>query len=499
MAGHRYIVENLKDSLTQAGQWFLDRSKSPWTLTYLANSGEDPATDAVIVPQATQLLVANYLQYVTFQGLTFEHDNWTVPAQGYASISHDEAIPGALGCYNCSHVIMDAVTVTQTSGVGAEFITTDTSSTTAHNTVENSAFFDIGAIGIRNGLLSNYTNTDANVAQFGTFENNVFSGLGRNIPGAAAIMQGSGHNNLYSHNDVYDGYHGGIAICGNGCFPGTSNSHGTYDNVASFNHIYNLGQGILDDMGGIYINVDPAATGNQILNNKVHDISDASALDSDGYGGQGIYLDLNTANTLVQNNLVYRVSGSLQAETCGPQTTGTPNNIINNIFAYGRSGVKQEGCAPPASGVLQFTFTNNIVYFDRSSIQRGFVVCSGSGCPVIQKYESNMYCYVPGTGCGLPANMFFTTNSTGKAGSGQTFASFSAWQSGTGEDAGSVVQNPGFVSPSYPDDDYTLKGSPGVGFVVFDPDLAGRTNPVISGRTVGATFPTAPFNPATDF
>jgi hypothetical protein len=43
----------------------------------------------------------------------------------------------------------------------------------------------------------------------------------------------------------------------------------------------------------------------------------------------------------------------------------------------------------------------------------------------------------------------------------------------------SVSQNPGFNNPAYPTDDYSLpKGSPGVGFVVFDPTQAGRSNPV---------------------
>jgi hypothetical protein len=39
---HRYLVENVQDELTLPGQWFLDRSASPWTLTYLANPNEDP-------------------------------------------------------------------------------------------------------------------------------------------------------------------------------------------------------------------------------------------------------------------------------------------------------------------------------------------------------------------------------------------------------------------------------------------------------------------------
>ncbi len=66
--------------------------------------------------------------------------------------------------------------------------------------------------------------------------------------------------------------------------------------------------------------------------------------------------------------------------------------------------------------------------------------------------------------------------------------------------AKSVVQNPGFNNAAYPADDYSLpKGSPGVGFVVFDPSQAGRSNPVINPPAIPATFVTKPFNPATDF
>jgi hypothetical protein len=502
IAGHRYIVENVKDDLTQPGQWFLDRSKSPWTLTYLSNSGENPPTDTVIIPQATQVLLATGLQYVTFQGLSFEHDNWTVPAVGYPFKPGDPAVSGAVGCYNCSYVTLDGVTVTQTSGGGVEFYTSDYSSTTAHNTVENSALYDLGGYGIRYGLMAYYKDTDANVAQFGTFENNVISGMGRVIPSGEGIVQGDGHDNLYTHNEIYDGFHDGIHVCDLNCPPGSFNSHGAYNNVSSFNLIYNLGQGILDDLGAIYYNTDPAATGNQVLNNKIHDVSDASTLDTDGYGGQGIYIDNDSANMLVQNNLVYRISSATVAETCGPQTPGTTNTIVNNILAFGRLGTKQEGCAQPAPGIVQFNFTNNLVYFDRGRPQNGFLLCSGSNgmnCPPIQLYENNMYCYVPGNQCAPPANIFYTTSSAGRYGSGQTFASFSAWQNSTGEDKGSVVQDPGFAHPAYPDDDYTLKSSPGVGFVVFDPNQAGRSNPVIPSPTVESTFPIAPYNPATDF
>lgn len=499
IVGHRYIVENIKDELTQPGQWFLDRSDTPWTLTYLANTGENPPTDSVIIPQSPQVLVATGLQWVTFQGIVFEHDNWTVPSPGgYASTTADQGVTGAASCYNCQHVTLDGVVVTQTSGGGIEFFTNSTTATTSHNIIENSALYDLGGFGIRVGLLAQYTDTDANVAQFNLVENNVISGYGRVIPGAFAITQGDGHDNTYTHNEIYDGYQAGIKVCALGCPPGSSNSHGAFNNISSFNHVSNLGQGITDDMGGIYYNTDSNATGNQVLNNRIHDVSDASTLDVDGYGGQGIYLDANTANVLVQNNLVYRTSGTTQAQTCGPQSASTPNTIKNNIFAYGRLGIKQEGCVPPSSGVLQFEFTNNLVYFDRGYVQTGYVYCMGGPCTDVQRYANNMYCYTKGTACALPSNEFFTTGVSGRSQS-QYYASLSAWQSATGEDSGSVVQNPGFANPVYPNDDYSLAESPGVGFVVFDPNEAGRSNPVIPDPTVAPTFPTAPFNPATDF
>ncbi|MGO9168845.1 MAG: putative Ig domain-containing protein [Candidatus Sulfotelmatobacter sp.] len=498
MVGHRYVVENIKNELTQPGQWFVNRSSTPWTLTYLANPGENPPTDTVIIPQSTQVLVATGLQWVTFQGITFEHDNWTVPALGYASVSQEPTIPAAVGCYNCQNVTMNGVVVTQTSGGAIEFYTTSTTATTAHNTIENSALYDVGVFGIRNGLLAQYTDTDSNVAQFALAENNVIAGYGRNIPSGIGIEQGDGHDNTYTHNEIYDGYHSGIEVCNLGCPPGSQNSHGAFNNVSSFNYIYNIGQGITDDMGGVYYNTDPNATGNQILNNKIHDVSDASALDADGYAGQGIYLDENTSSTLVENNLVYRTSAVGQAQTCGPQSAGVPNTIKNNIFAYGRLGAKQEGCDPPAAGVLQFTFTNNLVYFDMGYVQTGYAYCMGGPCTEVQKYSDNMYCYAKGVACALPANPFYTTGSAGRSQS-TYYASLSAWQSGTGEDSGSMVQNPGFANPVYPDDDYSLAESPGVGFVVFNPNEAGRTDPVIPHPTVLPMFVTAPFNPETQF
>ena len=117
----------------------------------------------VIIPQISQVLVASNLQYVTFRGLTFQHDNYTVPAAGHKSSELESDIGVAVSFQNSQHITFDGGTVSETSGTGIEFIpcinssspaycvSTNINAVVANNLVENSAFYDIGVVGIRVG------------------------------------------------------------------------------------------------------------------------------------------------------------------------------------------------------------------------------------------------------------------------------------------------------------------------------------------------------------
>ncbi len=504
VAGHRYLVENVKDALSQPGQWFLDRSKTPWTLTYLPNSGENPTTDSVIIPQmpaaTPQVLVASNLENVTFQGLTFAHDNFTVPAAGNPYLRLDQNITSAVSCLNCQGVTFDAVTVTETAGTGIDFTTTNPAATTANNTFENGLIFDIAAHGIRVGQLAANSDTAANVPQFTTIQNNVIEGFGRVFPKGFAIAQGCNHDNLYTHNHIYDGYSGGVNIGALNCAAGSSTL--TSNNIASFNNIHDLGQGVSNDFGCVYFNTTPTGSappsGNRALNNICHDVTDAGIIDTDGYGGQGIYLDNNSGLVDVENNLVYRVSGSTVAQTCGPQgIQASQNTIKNNILAFSRQSIKQQGCTPSSPSNKLFDMTNNLVIFDRGNVQGGCYSCLGGNCssvlPATVHFESNMYCYVPGNSCSLPTDRpaFYSSNDpanqTGGCHQTTTYSTLQQWQS-VGEDSSSMLQNP-FSASQLASDDYSLSASPGVGFVPFDPSQAGTTSSAITAPAVPATFP----------
>ena len=522
LTNHRYLVENVLNLLTQPGQWFLDRSATPWTLTYIANPGENPPTDTVIIPQSTQVMTMTGLEYVTFQGLQFEHDNFTVPSAGYVSTQQEPLLTGALSCYNCQYVTFNSDIITQTAGTGIEFKTTDTSETTAYNTFENGALFDIGGIGIRVGELPASTDTDADVAQFTTVENTLIEGISRVFPSAPGIVQGSGHNNTYTQNDIYDGYHSGIEVClAPSCSPGRKNSSGTFSNTASFNHVFDLYEGVTDDGGAIYFATGGStfiATGNQILNNKIHDTSDASIIDSDGYGGYGINLDGYTGAVTVENNLVYRVSAMGVNITHGPQLANYTNTIFNNIFAYARQGMIANGNpyltnACPSSPITIFNTSSNLFYFDRNSteafyVQQGCDYSCGFSLPSLHDWQSNLYWRTDGAFSTDPDAFHYqptasSPNLCATSSKSWTFETFAGWQ-GLGEDLVGVANvNPGFTDPVYPYDNYSLpNGSPGVGFTVFNPNEAGRNNPIINPTdtiNIPATMPTTFYNPASAY
>jgi hypothetical protein len=210
------------------------------------------------------------------------------------------------------------------------------------------------------------------------------------------------------------------------------------------------------------INPPSSGTGNKLLNNKVHDVNDASALDSDGYGGDGLYMDDYTGLVDVENNLVYRVSGnavSFSGPRAGPNQAST---VKNNILAYARQSLINSydpyafGTMPPLP--LFFVASNNLLYFDRNGPESFYVQggCTYAGAEPYSAYElfnSNLYWRTDGA-FATDAQAFHIQQSldaSGNCGNQKLwdYYTFAGWQ-GQGEDAQGVVKNPGFTTIAYP-------------------------------------------------
>lgn len=539
-AGHRYIVENAKDAFQQeqqdgqTGIWFVDRSTASWTLSYLANEGEDPNLDSAVIPQlqpATptggSILAANQLSYVTFQGITFEMDNFVAPPSGFNSDQNEEnTLPAAVDCETCQYVTFDGITVRHTSASGIQIASLNGhfGPPAANDVIQNSAFYDLGSCGIHIGHQPIWSDTTAGVVQFVTVQNNIVQGYSRVFPDGEGIAEGNGNNILYQHNDVNDGYHSGIAVCETTC-PGQNGNN----IVIQYNHIWNLMQGITSDGAAVYLQVGGAqknGVGNKLLNNLAHDVSDSSVIDrgipGTGYGGHGFYLDAQSAGISLENNVIYRVSSDTIMISQGPGNGQPPNVFKNNIFAYGRKGMFALGGAWPqnCTYTIRAKLVSNILYFDQNDSTAFYVIqgCAdscGMSFNEFENFERNLYWRTDGQFATYPKAFHVLTqtpppdqaNTCSEPPSPRTdwtFFDFPTWQKGhpivdgkplaMNEDLeGTVTRDPGFGHTGLPTD-FLLYTSPVSGFdyTLTNSTIktAGRVNPVLAAPPIPPTFPT---------
>jgi hypothetical protein len=436
----------------------------------------------------------------------------------------------------------------------------DTTASSANNQLSNSALYDIGASGLRLGRIPpngfadpcHSTPCDSLATNNTTVTNNIFDATGRMYPAGedGCISINSSHHNTIKYNDCVDSYGGGINI---GPGPQFMVAY-VHDNNIEFNHFSKLGEGVISDFGCVYVanggctgdTAPGVSCGDTFQNNICHDITHALGDFTVSNGGTGIYLDHNSQNVMAKNNLVYRTSGALNFNNhgCLPVGSCTPGNVIQgNIFAHSYQGAIKRG---PASGsytgdaFLTFTFQNNIIYFDNTLANSStsgpqwlntpssppgagtdsWTCTSGTGvgtvpCTQWFLFQNNDY-WTPNSSNPL----FYVTDSTGYPADGYTGDTgspgypvpWSQWRSCVPlstsvknhicEDSGSIFQDPLFVNPNYPFDQYQLQSgspAPGVGFNQNNSFLptygAGRGNPAILPPTVGPGFPVQLLSP----
>lgn len=346
----RYFVENVPEALDAPGQWYLDRRTG--LLSYLPLPGEDLTQATVVAPVAKQLLVLRgepaenrFVSHLRFENLRLLHTDWEVPPQGHASIQAACNFPGAIeavGARNCS---VEACELGHLGTYGAwlRFGCQD-------NRIVRNEIHDLGAGGVRLGEQSD-PRTEPETAQRNVVDNNWIYDGGKIDPGAVGVWIGRTSHNRVSHNEICDLNYTGISVGWSWGYAPSSAHH----NVIEFNHIHNIGRGVLGDMGGIYCLGD--SPGTVVRNNLVHDVYDYRT------GSLAIYTDEGSTGILIENNIGY---GTTYANF--HQHYGRENIVRNNIWALGQdyqlSRARQEEH-------LSFTFERNIVYFDNGKLLKG--------------------------------------------------------------------------------------------------------------------------------
>lgn len=327
----QFWLENVLGAPLEAGEWAYDASYG--LLYYAPRPGETIDTTPLFVGTTEQLIRVSGVPNLTFDGITFSRTAWSIP---YYDAVQD--FPQAAYDAGSALFISDAFGINITNctfrDIGAGCIRFDTN--VKDSTITNCTFAEIGAQAVY--IHGQNISFQELVTEHITIENNTIAGYGRNFYNAAAILVVHARDISIGFNDIQDGTYTAISagwVWGSGY------------NVTDFiqirnNLISNIGQGLLADMGAIYLLGSQPNT--VVSGNIIHSVS---AYD---YGGWGIYLDEGSNGITVVNNLVYNCSAQ-----GFHQHNGIANTVQNNIFAFNHDG--QVGI----SGSGRFLLERNIV------------------------------------------------------------------------------------------------------------------------------------------
>ena len=278
-----YVVWNVREGMTEPGQWYLDRTRGK--LVYWPLPGEDMSQAKVIAPTVESIIALkgtedHPVRDVTIRGLTLSVTTTPLKAGGFGAGRFDGAL-SATRTENCTFADLQIV---HAGGQGIKANGTDLRITNCH-------VHHVGACGIR------YGGTRVQVT-----DNHVHD-IGLTYPSAIAVP-GGGADSQISHNHIHD------------C-PYSAMTYGGQNTRIEGNLIHDAMQE-LHDGGGIYC----FAGQNLVLRgNYIRDI-----VDTGRYGASAYYLDERSEDCVVEGNLsvnVVRPSHNHMARN---------NTIRNNVF-----------------------------------------------------------------------------------------------------------------------------------------------------------------------
>ena len=303
----KYVVWNVREGMTQPGQWYLDRTAGKlvyWPLPYEDMSSAEvftPTIESIIRIEGTK---GNPVKDITIKGLTLSVTNTPLKAGGFGAGNFDGAISVSFadGCQLLDLEILN---------VGGQGI----KASGEQLKIEKCHIHHTGGCGIK------FKGNAIVVAD------NRIHDIGLTYPSAIALST-SGQNCEINYNLIHDTPYSAITCSGE-------------NNRIEHNLIYRAMQQ-LHDGAGIYITF---CKGIVLRGNFIRDI-----IDTGGYGASAYYLDEQAENCLVEGNLsigVVRPSHNHMAKN---------NTIRNNVFIND----KEMSLTFPRSS--NYTFEKNILY-----------------------------------------------------------------------------------------------------------------------------------------
>lgn len=343
----RFFLDNVFEAMNTPGEWYLDRSEG--ILYVIPEADETPEGFTVRGSETETMISVDGVDGISFEGILFRANGFSYTTER----EHSQAAYDATPCVSYERAKNFSLKNCEFRDIAACAVFLGEAVQNAE--VDSCLFDNIGAqaVYIRG---KNISVDDPNVTKNIAVTNNLISKFGRVFYNAVGVLVIHANTVDVSHNEIHDGYYTAISV---GWVWGYTYSV-TYNNRICDNLIYNIGQGWLSDMGGIY------TLGNQpgtvLSGNVIHNVT--ADPNEGGYGGWGIYLDEGSSYILVEKNLVY---------ACGSDAYhlhfGSYNTVRNNIFALsGESQVRvvsaPDRVIPDDGGKETANFSRNILLSD---------------------------------------------------------------------------------------------------------------------------------------
>jgi hypothetical protein len=286
---HRFHIENLCEALVTNSFCFVNQTKT----VYLMADGSYNPTEAKIITSVNEVVVniasdamTKLVEHSIIDNVAIQHSAWNIGKYEQAdSASAGFLKTGALLITNATEIIISNVEISHIGGYGLRI-----KEGTSNINCMNSLVTDTGAGGIWIGhwlmppwAITTSIKVISNEVSYG---GNVFPcGVGIVIHHVVYVVIAD--NSIHHHR--YNGITVGSSL---GYAPSISNNA-----LIQGNYIYNIGQHILNDQGGIYTTgIQPGTVidGNVIKN-----------VFSYAVRMWGIYLDEGSSQIIVSNNIVY--------------------------------------------------------------------------------------------------------------------------------------------------------------------------------------------------
>ena len=381
-----FYLENSYDLIDAPGEWYLDEKNQ--TLYYKPRSGENMGSANVVAPRLNTMFsvlgkdTKNKVGYMSFEGLTFAHSNYTRPSEeGFLDLQAANfnvdvlADPGrgnweklnsnkyllwrpdaGFRVENAHHFLVKNCTFTQMAATGLDFV-----SGTNDDVIEGNVFYEIGAAGIMLGKFYQDSTTEIHIAYNpsdkeeistrDTIRNNLVTNVTNEHQGAVGIGAGYPRYVVIENNEISYTYYSGISLG----FGWTKDQTAMTNNHVNKNNIHHISR-LLCDSGPIYT-LSNQGTGSEIKENYLHDYSASKWSD---YWVLPIYLDEGSSGFTVENNSYRNAPSGVGRNQAGQFTERNNGGYIESVAAAAGLQGEFKNLADKISNIPLADFSNPV-------------------------------------------------------------------------------------------------------------------------------------------